>query len=384
MIKSILKGIFPRTFLKEVFLILNKLKINSWDKFFFPEKFIATEVFLAKEEINPFLSNKVITSGLSKEAQKKLGIWLDQEWNQDQYFLHYKDPAFLEPKSGWAITSDHRLIYPSLGFSRAPHVHKPNWVESYIHKGSVVDIPRIISLRDTGEENYFHFFNDVLSKLFYIQDQSFDLTNFTIVVSEKLFKKEYFQFFYQKTWLKELTWHVQSKEWIAFKEAIFCKPYTHSRKYLDRAVDLVRPKLITNKTRKIFLTRSKNSLRFIENMDEVKPLLELYQFEIVDSGDIKISRQIELFSECRYLISVHGAGITNIIFRQGNPLSLLEIVQPSSYIPFHYVMLAHQYEYSYDVLLGEIGKHRNQGGFRINYDLLKVSLENMLKPSNHE
>jgi len=122
----------------------------------------------------------------------------------------------------------------------------------------------------------------------------------------------------------------------------------------------------TNNVRRIFLTRSKLSLRFIENLEEIQPLLKLHKFEIVDSANMKVAHQIQLFSECEYLISVHGAGLTNIIFRQGNPLSILEIVHPSAYIPFHYIMLAHIYGYRYNVMLGENGKLKHEGGFRVN------------------
>ena len=114
-------------------------------------------------------------------------------------------------------------------------------------------------------------------------------------------------------------------------------------------------------------------------MDAIKSLLETHQFEIVDSENIKVADQIDLFSSCRYLVSIHGAGLTNIIFRQGNPMTILEIVQPSDYIPFHYIMLAHLYQYNYNIILGEKGLHHQHGGFRVNADQLKTTLEDMVK-----
>ena len=179
--------------------------------------------------------------------------------------------------------------------------------------------------------------------------------------------------------MKGLNWHVQKDEWISFTSAIFCKPSTHTRKYLDLAVKLIHIPSINKMPRRIFLTRSKNSLRFIENMDDLKPLLEGHQFEIVDSEQIKVVDQIALFCSCQYLISIHGAGLTNIIYRQGNPMTILEIVQPSDYIPFHYIMLAHLYHYNYNIILGERGLLHQHGGFRVNADQLKTTLEGMVK-----
>ena len=97
------------------------------------------------------------------------------------------------------------------------------------------------------------------------------------------------------------------------------------------------------------------------------------------AGPRLTAEQIELFSMCRYLISIHGAGLTNMIYRHRNPMTILEIIQPSAYIPFHYITLAHQYNYSYDIILGEKGNLHNQGGFRVNPAHFSINLEAMMK-----
>jgi hypothetical protein len=379
MIKAILKKIIPVKIRKNAFLFFNVVKIKTVDKFFFREKRILPKEFLIWEEKNPFLECSVPTSHFPERIKEKLQLWTDPAWKQDKYFLYYKTTALIEPETGWAITSDHRLIYASLGFSRAPYVHKPDLVETYFRRKKVVNIDRVISLRDTGEENYFHFFNDILAKLFFIEEQNFSLAKFTVVVSDKLFRKEFFQFFWKNSRLKELTLYIQKDEWISFNEAIFCKPFTHTKKYLDLAIKLVFPSISNQQHRRIFLTRSRNSLRFIENIEELEPLLELHKFEIIDTAGLTIQTQIEIFSCCRCLVSIHGAGLTNMIFRQGNSMEILEIVPPSDYIPFHYIMLAHQYNYRYNVMLGEKGQLQNYGGFRIDPKVFMVHLENLIK-----
>jgi hypothetical protein len=40
-------------------------------------------------------------------------------------------------------------------------------------------------------------------------------------------------------------------------------------------------------------------------------------------------------------------------------------VQPSTYIPFHYIMLAKLFNYKYDMLLGQKGRMSGHGGFRV-------------------
>lgn len=364
MVKSFLKKIFPIKVLKNAFLIYNRVKAQTVDKFFFPEKRITKDDYLLYSETNPFLGNNVPVSHFSPKIRNLLDLWLDKTWTQDEYILQYKESGLLDPDYGWAMSLNHELVYPSLGFSRAPYVRKPDVFKTYLSKKKVVRLEGIISLRDTGEENYFHFYNDILPKLFLLKEQGINLFNYTIVVSEKLQQREYFKFIVNKTWLQDLTWHVQKNEWIQFDTAIFVKPKTHNKTYLDfypRSV-LKSPPM---GQRRIFLTRDKRSLRFIENMSDLEPILKEYNFEIIETSTMPIASQIDLFSSCEYVIGIHGAGLTNIIFRNGAPLSLLEIVHPSAYIPFHYILLAHQYQYKYDILLGQQGATRYDGGFRV-------------------
>lgn len=377
--KDILKSIFPRVFLKRAFLVYNQLKANTWDKIFFKQEVIPDNDFIIREQKNPFLEAQINISHFDKTIQNKFTLWTNPKWTQDEYLLHYRKDGFVEPKTGWGVSLNKKLIYPSLGFASAPHVHKPDVAEMYFKKRKVTHVEKIISLRDTGEENYFHFFNDVLAKIFFLQEHGLNLKEYALVISTKLHTKHYFQYLVTHTFLSSLTWHVQqAAEWIQFDEAVFCKPYTHTKKYLDKAVELVKPKTIADGNRRVFLTRSAASLRFIENHAEIESVLKKFDFEIVDTSQLSFEEQIQLFSQCRYLVAIHGAGISNIMFRSGKPLSLLEIIQPSAYIPFHYSMLCKLYSYQYDVMLGMKGKSAGSGGFRIIAEQLEIKLYNLL------
>lgn len=359
-------------------MIFNTAKINTIDTIFFPALQINTNDFLVKAEKNPFLEQRISVTDFAEEIQGKLKIWTNPKWSQDEFVYVTNQSGWIEPKTGWGISRRRKLIYPSLGFSSAPHVRKPDFFETYFHKNEVVRLNRIVSLRDTGEENYFHFFNDVLAKLFYLIDHGIKLEDYVIVISDNLYKKQYMQFFLKTPFLSKLQLHIQKNEWIHFEEATFCKPYTHTKKYFDRALDLLKTGEKKVGERRIFLTRPHQSLRFIENLEEIKPMLEKFEFEIVDASDLSMEGQISLFGQCRYLIAIHGAGITNIIFRRGQPLSLLEIVQPSPYIPFHYIMLAKLFNYKYDVVLGRKGNMTGKGGFRVEALELELKIKGLI------
>jgi hypothetical protein len=376
---DILKAIFPRVFLKKAFLTYNKLKIRTWDKVFFKPlrlKKVEYEIFEAK---NPFLELKIDIEVFPTAIQDGFKLWTNPSWTQDQYLLRYQQPAYIEPNVGWAVTMIYELIYPSLGFANAPHVHKPSWYETYINKRKIVRLKNVISLRDTGEENYFHFFNDVLAKIFFLQERNVELSNFVLIVSDKLWNKGYFQHYLKNTFIGSLNWHVQKEEWILFDSAVFCKPYTHTLKFYNRAVSLVNQRTFQTRERKVFLTRHSTTSRSLSNKDEIHNLVVSYGFEIIDSSELPFQDQVELFANTRYLIAIHGAGLVNMIFRQGEALDVMEIFPSEPYIPFHYIMIAKMYGYSYDLILGS--KLTSNSTFCVNPKDLLVYLNRIFSQS---
>ncbi len=58
--------------------------------------------------------------------------------------------------------------------------------------------------------------------------------------------------------------------------------------------------------------------RRIHNIDEVRPLLDAYGLEEVTLEGLPIAEQIALFQNAEFIASVHGAGLTNIIFSSHN------------------------------------------------------------------
>ncbi|HMG93395.1 MAG TPA: glycosyltransferase family 61 protein [Chryseolinea sp.] len=360
----ILKAIFPRVFLKNSFLTYNKLKIRTWDRVFFKAQSIGQHEFESFEEKNPFLELQIDIGSFPKLVQQGLKLWTDPNWKQDQYLIVYRGPAYIEPKVGWGVTQSRRLIYPSLGFSRAPYVHKPSWIQAYIKKNKVVLLGNVVSLRDTGEENYFHFFNDVISKLLFLQERNFELSKYVIVISDKLWDKAYFQYYLNNTFIGSLKWHIQKDEWVHFESAVFCKPYTHSVRFLTRSASLVNPLRKGERERKVFLTRHARTSRSLSNCDEIYDVVRKFGFEVVDASELPFNEQVELFANTRSLIAIHGAGLINMIFRGGMPLDLLEILPSETYIPFHYIMIAKVYGYSYDVILGS--RLSGDSTFRVN------------------
>ncbi len=366
MIKSFLKKILPVVFRKNAFLVYNTVRIKTVDKLLMPELKIPKKEFFLYNREKPFQNY-----GLRLDDSHDTKVnWLMRnwyEWSDEEYILINREPGFIEPIDGWFVTKKGKLHFYSVGMSRAMHQKKP--ALKYFFKK---DIPathykKLISLRDTGEDNYFHFYNDVLTKIFFLIKKGFNVMDYEILISDLLYSKPFFKFFReQHPLLKELRWVIQgSNECISADEIVFCKASTHRMNYLKPIFDPVKEKFASNvePQKNYFLIRNPKRLRFISNLEDLKPLCEKNNIEIVDADDLNMQQQIQLFSSAKSIIAIHGAGLTNLMFGQEG-CKVAEIFPPSfdEYLPFHYSLMAKQLKMLYYPVIGE-SSQKMDGGF---------------------
>ena len=379
-IKNILKKILPSPFLKEAFLVYNKLKISTVDKVLFPEYEIKAYEFLVYRTGYPFREAEINIQDLPEDEVKAyMQTWND--WTQEEFFLLFNKTCWIEPEYGWGIVKPNKLVYYSLGVSRTWFQKKPNLFK-FLMKKDVLHVTQAISLRDSGEENYFHFYNDVLSKLFFLQQHNIAINTIPVIVSKKLWDKEYFQFYFKNSaLLQSIKWVVQDKQYIRTESIIFAKPLTH-RKDLWSAIFSPFVSLIPHPgNRKIFLTRSKSRLRFIENSKEIEAICRKLDFTILDTDNLSLEQQVEVFSGTGFLVGIHGAGLTNMAFRLG-ACRVLELFPPPDlgYLPYHYIMLAKMLHFQYGAIIGEPGRIKYSGGFYLLPDKFEKVLLNFVDP----
>ncbi|NQT66634.1 MAG: glycosyltransferase family 61 protein [Actinobacteria bacterium] len=289
---------------------------------------------------------------------------------QHEYIILNKKNSFIEPRHGWVITGFNNILVDSLPYSnkRIPKFKKGILINAEIRKDvmpsfiqysknrlfnakSIIKFKKIISLRDISEASYFHFYNDFLTKIILLENYNFN-KELPLVISKKLSEKIFFQDILKRSELHNRNWIIQDKQYIQSEEIIYCKSMPFEKKYFIKISELLKaPKPDLKSKKRIFLDRSASAGRNIFNIEEIKNICDFYNFEIIDTEKINIDEQIELFSKVRSLIAVHGAGITNIIFRQDASLSLLEIF---SYYrkPPHYYLLSNIFNYSYNSISG--------------------------------
>lgn len=328
----------------------------------FPEFDIPREQFVLYRTGYPFREENVNLDYLPDgEVKNYMNQWYT--WTQEEFILHFNSPCIIEPDYGWAIAGKHKLIYYSLGVSRTLFQPKPS-LFGLLKQKKVVSVSKAVSLRDTGEENYFHFYNDVLSKLYFLEKHSVNVREHSVIISAKLWNKPFFRFYVDhSSYLQSLNWIVQNDEYIHSSSTYFCKPLTHRRDLWAECVDKMIPQSDSSSLR-IFLTRDKNRLRFIENMDEIEKVLVQHHILVVDADKLTIQEQITLFSSAGLIAGIHGAGLTNMVYRRAD-CKVLEVFPPPDlgYLPYHYILLASMKEFPYRAVIGERGRIRYSGGF---------------------
>lgn len=350
-VRTILKKIFPRIFLKGAYGVYNRIKINTYDKFAFPEHHLDHSQFLVYRTGYPFRENEVKTAGIKDQRVKQyMDQWYD--WTQEEFILVFDQPCVIEPVTGWAITNQRRLIYYSLGISRTWFLRRPALVD-FLSRKDDVKVDKAVSFRDTGEENYFHFFNDVLAKYFFLKANGISFDDRQIIISEKLYSKPFFQWYLsQSPEMQKLKWVVQSDDYIATKSVIFCKPLTHRKDLFEQ---IFKPLLIPPTVNKrIFVSRGKSRLRYLSNFAEVAVVLAKYNIEIIDPDLLAPAVQRTIFSQASLIVGLHGAALTSIYYRN-DKCSVLEIFPPpaDNYLAFHYIMITDMKSHQYQGMIGE-------------------------------
>jgi capsular polysaccharide biosynthesis protein len=67
-------------------------------------------------------------------------------------------------------------------------------------------------------------------------------------------------------------------------------------------------------SRRIYLTRKRTSRRKVTNEAEVSAALVRRGFDVIDFEGLNLAEQIRLSAEANLFVSIHGAGLTNIMF----------------------------------------------------------------------
>lgn len=292
---------------------------------------------------------------------------------QSEYAYAWREPCLVEPVHGYVVTGPGRLVEESVPYSW--HVGLPPQPPG----PPAVQVPALVSLRDDGDGNYYHFLDDVLGRLVLFDRLGVDPA-LPLLIRASLARRPYFvAALAMSPRLRARRWLVQEPgQTVGAGEVVFGKALPHSRSTLEPVADLLQPAPPPgpDEGRRVLLVRDPARGRHLRNAAEVQQVCVELGFEVVDADRLDLAAQVALFAAARHVVGPHGAGLVNLLWRRGRPASLLELFPPDA-SPAHYHWLCSSFGFAYDALRGSEGS--TAGGFTVDADRLAAALHRQLE-----
>lgn len=293
-------------------------------------------------------------------------------WQQETYVMHYPQSCYIEPIYGYAITKNNQyLLHSKAGsykyllfgssYGKTP---PPDRFVFFLKKRKAIKLDKAISLntQENFGKNYYAAYNGALGQLYMMEKYGVDLT-LPVIVPKSLFETKFFQQIISLSpKLKNINWITRNDIDYDFKNAQYfqCRelytaravPYSKTVLIpLTEWFDNIQPQDNAPNDRKVFLTRSLNRPRHLRNKEEIEHIVSSLGFEIIDTDNLTVKEQIQLFRNVSMLIAMHGAGNINIMFRYPKKLKFLDIQIPEL-VSSGYLIVAAGMEFDYDIYWG--------------------------------
>jgi capsular polysaccharide biosynthesis protein len=269
------------------------------------------------------------------------------------YLAHIRNGMVLG-KEGVVLTADGRVLEESTFAWGVPPAEWP--VFTRLSVPEITEKPgEMLTLLSpvSGKPNYFHWWIDTLPRLAVAETAG--MRHFRVIVPEAMEN-------WQRQSLERLGypsdrwepfggehWRVES---LLFPSLLgysgMVRPWAAS--WLRRKIGL--PKPAAGK-RRFYLRRAKAGFRQVANESELIPILKSFKFEIQDPQGMPLADQLKLFSNAESVVSIHGAGLANLLFAPSGA-RVIEFMSPHpAYTNTCYYSLSSALGHRYAVIFGK-------------------------------
>lgn len=208
----------------------------------------------------------------------------------------------------------------------------------------------VLWITDYWSKGYFHWLTDALTRLYVVRDR---LDQLTLMLPWEFETRDFV-----RTSLE--VFGVQKFDFIKRDEVLLCSSLvmpTHtapSGHFRDEVIHGVRETLLSaygdsayqGTGERIYISRRTANRRRIANEDELVQILKKFDFQFICAEELTFPEQVKLTSRARYVVSNHGAGLTNMIFmKEGS--RVLELRHVSDYVNNCYFVLASALKFDY-------------------------------------
>lgn len=208
----------------------------------------------------------------------------------------------------------------------------------------------VLWITDYWSKGYFHWLTDALTRLYVVRDR---LDQLELVLPWEFATRDFV-----RTSLE--VFGVQKFDFIRRDEVLLCSSLlmpTHtapSGHFRDEVIQGVRKILLSafgdstykGQGERIYISRRAAQKRRIVNEDELTPVLNKFGFQTVYAEELSFQDQVRVLSRARYLVSNHGAGLTNMLFMKDGG-RVLELRHVSDYVNNCYFVLASALKFAY-------------------------------------
>jgi hypothetical protein len=181
------------------------------------------------------------------------------------------------------------------------------------YKKNQLDLGRTyLSLLDHWGHEYYHWMCEALPRL---ELALRHLENVTVILSERYMQHSFVVESLKRFPVQVVT--LSDKTYARLPQLYFTDfpgPSDYHRKDLLNSLRLrfTQSKGVPN--RKIYLSRLKSRFRKVLNDKEVSSFLKQFGFETIYNEDHSWEEQINIYANASHLISIHGAGLSNMIY----------------------------------------------------------------------
>ncbi|HEV7743974.1 MAG TPA: glycosyltransferase family 61 protein [Pyrinomonadaceae bacterium] len=258
------------------------------------------------------------------------------------------------------------------------------FVENYLLRRTRAARRVALWITDDWSYGYFHWLTDALTRLYVVRERVNQLVLLLPAAYETL---DFVQASLKCFGVTEVD-YVRQSEVIRCRRLLVPTHTAPSGHYNEEAIRGVRALLLnchgaaeSGGSERIYVSRGRAPKRRILNDDATLAVLEEFGFETIYAEDYSFAQQVEIFSRARYVVSNHGAGLTNMLFaREGG--SVLELRHHTDAINNCYFTLAAALglNYFYQTCQSDAQQDPHTADLVVDLTTLRANLQLLTKP----
>jgi capsular polysaccharide biosynthesis protein len=242
--------------------------------------------------------------------------------------------------------------------------------------------------------NYYHWLTEAIPRLWLVKDS---IHTMVLILPDFFKSNEWMRSSLAPFTFKDIFYIPTGKElWVKNLCIPQIKPIcaSYNRMVLKEMRDLYLHHVSEKKEHqinlgdKLYISRQKAAIRKFKNESDVEVVLKKYGFTILCCEDYSFLDQLSIFSNARYLVSIHGAGLTNMLFMkpQARALELhKKITNRNDHhsLIYWYMASALDHDYYHQICLPVNNKANFfKADMIVDIDVLEENLQKMLIPKD--